>query len=73
MGQDKKERVNSRRDFLRYSATGGALALASPALIIRAESSAPSNMASSKGAFELEEVTIAELQAGMKSGIEVMP
>jgi amidase len=68
MGQDKKERVNSRRDFLRYSAIGGALALASPALIIREENSAPSNMASSKGAFELEEVTIAELQAGMKSG-----
>ncbi|HEV7377889.1 MAG TPA: amidase [Pyrinomonadaceae bacterium] len=68
MGQDKKERASSRRDFLRYSAIGGALALANPAVITRAESSVPSNTASDKGAFELEEATIAELQAGMKSG-----
>jgi amidase len=53
---------------LRYSAIGGAIALANPAVIIRAESSAQSKTASGKGAFELEEVTIAELQAGMKSG-----
>jgi len=68
MGQDKKERGSSRRDFLRYSAIGGALTLASPAVILRAENPAPSKTASGKGAFELEEVTIAELQAGMKSG-----
>jgi amidase len=68
MGQDKKERVSSRRDFLRYSAMGGALALASLAVSIRSESSAPSKTASGKAAFELEEITIAELQAGMKAG-----
>jgi amidase len=68
MGQDKKERVSSRRDFLRYSAIGGALALAKPEVIVRAESYAPSKTASGKAAFELEEVTIAELQAGMKAG-----
>jgi amidase len=68
MSQDKKERVSSRRSFLRYSAMGGALALASPAVIVRAESSGPSTTTSGREAFELEEVTIAELQAGMKAG-----
>jgi amidase len=68
MSQDKKERRSSRRDFLRSSAIGGALALASPALSIRAESSSHSTTASGKEAFELEEITIAELQAGMKAG-----
>ncbi|MDT4953202.1 MAG: amidase [Acidobacteriota bacterium] len=68
MSQDKKERLSSRRDFLRYSAVGGALALASPAVIVSAESSSPSTTVSGKETFELEEVTIAELQAGMKSG-----
>ncbi|MDT5063115.1 MAG: amidase [Acidobacteriota bacterium] len=68
MSQDKKERLSSRRDFLRYSAMGGALALASPAVIVSAESSIPSTTVSGKETFELEEATIAELQAGMKSG-----
>jgi amidase len=68
MGQDKKERASSRRDFLRYSAIGGVIALASPAAIVSAENSVQSKTASGKETFELEEVTIAELQAGMKSG-----
>jgi amidase len=68
MSEDKKERVSSRRDFLRYSAIGGAFVLASPAVIIPAESSTLPVSAPDKGAFELEEITIAELQAGMKAG-----
>ena len=68
MSQDKKERVRSRRDFLRHSAIGGALTLASPARIFPSESSALPISASDKGAFELEEITVAELQEGMKAG-----
>lgn len=68
MSQDKKERLSSRRDFLRYSAIGGALTLASPAVIIPAERSTLPMPAPDKGAFELEEITIADLQEGMKAG-----
>lgn len=68
MSQDKKDDTSSRRDFLRYSVISGAVALASPAVIASVKNSALSNPAAGKGSFELEEATIAELQAGMKSG-----
>jgi amidase len=66
MSEDKKNRASSRRDFLRYSVIGGALALANPAVIVSAENSG--HTASGKTTFELEEATVTQLQAGMKSG-----
>src|SRR5437763_15608887 len=68
MSRKKKDHVSSRRDFLRYSALGGAVALANPAVLVSAESSSRAIPSSSSASFELEEVTIAELQAGMKQG-----
>ncbi|MDT5121260.1 MAG: amidase [Acidobacteriota bacterium] len=68
MSRKKKDHVSSRRDFLRYSALGGAVALANPAVLVSAENSSRAISASSSASFELEEVTIAELQAGMKQG-----
>src|SRR5437868_4866808 len=68
MSRKKKDHVSSRRDFLRYSALGGAVALANPAVLVSAESSSRAISSSSSASFELEEVTIAELQAGMKQG-----
>lgn len=60
-------RGNSRRDFLRSGAIG-AVALGVPNVIGSWDSSVtPAHEAVIKP-FELEEVTIAELQAGMKSG-----
>jgi amidase len=75
MSRKKKDHAYSRRDFLRHSAIGGVVvALANPA-IISAESSEHSinsslnsTHAAVSSSFELEEITIAELQAGMKSG-----
>ena len=61
MGQKEQERVgstNSRRDFLRSGAIAGVVALSQPA-ISRAAEVKP---------FELDELSVAELQAGMKSG-----
>jgi amidase len=68
MSRDKKGGTSSRRDFLRYSAIGGAVALANPAVLVSAENSSRAISPSSSASFELEEVTIAELQAGMKQG-----
>jgi amidase len=68
MSRKKKDHVSSRRDFLRYSALGGAVALANPAVLVSAESSSRAISSSSSASVELEEVTIAELQAGMKQG-----
>lgn len=55
----------NRRSFLHFSLLGGALAFTRPAL-----SSKASNLAAlpAAPAFELEEITIAQLQAGMADG-----
>jgi amidase len=67
----KKEKAvsrKSRRDFLRYSAIGGVIALSRPQAILFGETSVASLRSQPVKPFELEEVTIAELQAGMKAG-----
>ncbi|HEX7174370.1 MAG TPA: amidase [Pyrinomonadaceae bacterium] len=71
MGRQKGARGGSplsRRDFLKTGAVGGALALVAP-LAARSSANAE-NVASHRAAdsFELEETTVAELQAGMRSG-----
>ncbi len=55
-----------RRDFLRTSVIGGAAALAGDAMRLEGEAEAPAQAAPAP--FELEEITIAELQHGMESG-----
>src|SRR5262245_9526109 len=56
----------NRRDFFRASAVGGALAMAGPMLLRSAESASAAESVPSP--FELDEITIAKLQAGMDSG-----
>jgi amidase len=71
MSREKEDRVDSqstRRDFLRYSAIGGALALSNPGALLARENSITHELEAAAKPFELDEVTIAELQAGMKSG-----
>lgn len=68
MTQEKSAGADSRREFLRYSAVGGVVALAHRVMIVSGEDSASSRPASSVSSFELEEATVAELQAGMKKG-----
>ncbi len=71
MSREKEDGVdsqNSRRDFLRYGAIGGALALSTPGALLARENSVTHKPETTIKPFELEEVTIAELQAGMKSG-----
>jgi amidase len=71
MSREKEDSVESktnRRDFLRYGALGGALALSNPIAIWSAENSAARKSETAIKPFELEEMTIAELQAAMKSG-----
>ncbi len=55
----------TRRNFLRAGALVGAAAIVSPALVRAAEHFAPAALA--VGLFELAEITIAELQAGLQS------
>ncbi len=55
-----------RRDFLRTSLIGGASALASDATRIESAVEPPAQAAPAP--FELDEITIAELQRGMESG-----
>ncbi len=52
-----------RRDFLRHTAAGSVLALAQPAPAVTPSASAPA-----PPAFELDEITIADLQQGLQSG-----
>ncbi|MDT4896402.1 MAG: amidase [Acidobacteriota bacterium] len=59
---------NSRRDFLRLSAIGGVIALSSSKTILSRGNSGALSQVQRIKPFELEEVAIAELQAGMKSG-----
>jgi amidase len=54
-----------RREFLETSALGGVLAISKPAALLASE---PPAAAPTPKAFELEELTIPELQDGMKSG-----
>jgi amidase len=71
MSKEKKNRAgsqNSRRDFLHYGALGGVLALSNPNAIWSRENSVAHKSEPEVKPFELEEVTIAELQAAMKSG-----
>ncbi len=61
----------SRRAFVTSSVVGGALAVAGPvlpALAETAKATARKPTPHARAAFELEEATIAELQAGLKSG-----
>jgi amidase len=71
MSREKKDGAGSprsRRDFLRLSAIGGIIALSSYKTIFAGENSGALSQVSRSKPFELEEATIAELQAGMKSG-----
>ncbi|HEX8652097.1 MAG TPA: amidase [Pyrinomonadaceae bacterium] len=73
MSRGKKERGMSkinRRDFLQYGLLGSAIAFGSPAVLLRSRERSGLNSTAAQAArsFELEEVTIAELQEGMKSG-----
>ena len=59
----------SRRTFLRNSVMAGAAAVAAPALSAGRAVGAPAKPAATEVTpFELEEITISELQDGMKSG-----
>lgn len=66
--KDEDGSPNSRRDFLRYSAIGGALALGNPDVIWPSENPITHKPEPSIKPFELEEATILELQTGIKSG-----
>jgi amidase len=62
---------SSRRSFLQKSVTAGATAALYPALAAAREISAPRAVAANSpevSPFELDEVTVSELQEGMKSG-----
>ena len=69
---DKKEhKVPARREFLRSSLIGGVAAAAAPALrpwISAARENSPARAVAEAAPFEFDEITIAELQEGMKSG-----
>lgn len=58
----------SRRRFLQKTLTGGAALALRPAFSSAREISAPARSTPENKPFELEEITIAELQDGMKSG-----
>jgi amidase len=57
-----------RRKFLETTALGCVLALSKPTALLAARNSAPSHLPAPAKEFELEELTISELQDGMKSG-----
>jgi amidase len=57
-----------RRKFLETSALSCALAITQPVSAIAARSSSPGNPASPPKEFDLDELTISDLQEGMKSG-----
>jgi amidase len=57
-----------RREFLETSALAGVLAISKPASLLASESSSLANVPRAPKEFELEELTISELQDGMKSG-----
>jgi amidase len=57
--------IKNRRSFLKQSAKAGVAIIAAPAIIRREKAIAA---AQSTGSFDLEEMTIAQLQEGMRSG-----
>ncbi|HEX9729580.1 MAG TPA: amidase [Gemmatimonadales bacterium] len=57
-----------RRDFLRYAAAGGAATVFNPARAVAEPRAQAGEPAFDVPAFELEELTIADLQRGMASG-----
>jgi amidase len=57
-----------RREFLETTALASVLAITKPASLMSATNAARENLYSSPKDFELEELTIAELQSGMQSG-----
>lgn len=57
-----------RREFLGTSALGCVLAISKPAALVASTNPSPAHLPSSAKEFELEELTISELQDGMKSG-----
>lgn len=57
-----------RRQFLETSALGCVLAITKPASLLATSNSSAPHLAAPPKAFELEELTIAKLQDGMKSG-----
>ena len=60
---------SSRRKFLQTAATAGAASVVYPALAAAHEITRPADESSPEvNAFELDEITISELQEGMKSG-----
>jgi len=65
--RNRSSQSGSRRDFVRGSLVGGLAAAMYPALAATREITLPS-AAPDVPAFELDEVTIDELQEGMKSG-----
>jgi amidase len=67
----KNPEVSARRKFLRTSLIGGMAAAAAPALrpvMVAARENSLASMAAEVAPFELDEITIADLQEGMKSG-----
>jgi amidase len=71
MSRNRKEDAdfkNGRRDFLRSGAIAGVVALGGPAVACAAENSGTAERGPEVKAFELDELTVAELQAGMTSG-----
>ncbi len=65
--RNRSSQGGSRRDFLRGSVVGGVAAAMYPALGAAREV-VPTSAASDVPSFELDEVSIDDLQAGMKSG-----
>jgi amidase len=57
-----------RRAFLEASTLASILAITKPASLFASEASSPAHLPSPPKEFELEELTISELQDGMKSG-----
>jgi amidase len=57
-----------RREFLETSALGGVLAISKPHSLIASGPVSPAHAPLPPAEFELDELTISELQDGMKSG-----
>jgi amidase len=64
----RKKNSSSRRRFLQTSLVGGVSATVLPALAAAREIAIPAPPAPDVPAFELDEISISELQDGMKSG-----
>src|SRR4051812_9089189 len=65
--EDNNPAAMNRRRFLQASAVGSAFTLMSPLLSRAAEHGLPFSERGAR-AFELDEATVAELQAGMQEG-----